>query len=295
MQDKMQRLLAEPGMLTEPISQPVVFNEALLKSALNEFAGKTAVVTGSTSGIGLGIARSFAQVGMNVVLNGFGNADEIEATRAGIESMFGVKAIYSAADMAKAGDIGRMIVDAQSAFGKVDIMVNNAGIQHVEAIETFPPEKWDAIIAINLTSAFHAIRAVIPGMKARKWGRIINVASAHGLVASPYKSAYVAAKHGIVGLTKTVALETAEHGITCNAICPGYVLTPLVQKQIPDTARARGISEADVVKNVLLTAQPTKQFVTVEQLGGLAVFLASQAASSMTGAALPVDGGWTAH
>jgi 3-hydroxybutyrate dehydrogenase len=291
----MERLLDEPHMLTEKMKQSVAFNELCLKSVLNEFAGQTAVITGSTSGIGLGIARSFAQVGMNIVLNGFGNSDEIETTRREIENMFGVKAIYSGADMSKADDITAMIADTERAFGHVDILVNNAGIQHVEAIETFPPAKWDAIIAINLTSAFHAIRAVVPSMKARKWGRIINVASAHGLVASPFKSAYVAAKHGIVGLTKTVALETAEHGITCNAICPGYVLTPLVQKQIPDTAKARGISEADVIKNVLLYAQPTKQFVTVEQLGGLAVFLSSRAGGSITGTALPVDGGWTAH
>jgi len=295
MQMKMERLLDEPHMLTEKMEQPVTTNEICLRSALSEFAGRTAVVTGSTSGIGLGIARSFAQVGMNIVLNGFGDRDEIETTRTGIETTFGVKAIYSGADMSKADDITGMIAGAAKAFGQIDILVNNAGIQHVEAIETFPPAKWDAIIAINLTSAFHAIRAVIPGMKARKFGRIINVASAHGLVASPFKSAYVAAKHGIVGLTKTVALETAEHGITCNAICPGYVLTPLVQKQIPDTAKARGISEADVIKNVLLYAQPTKEFVTVEQLGGLAVFLSSHAAGSITGAALPVDGGWTAH
>lgn len=295
MQTRMEQLIDDPAMLTGKLPQPVTYNDSCLKSVVNEFAGRTAIVTGSTSGIGLGIARSFAQVGMNVMLNGLGNRDEIEETRHGIEDMFGVKALYSAADMSKADDISRMIGQANNAFGHVDIMVNNAGIQHVEAIETFPPAKWDAIIAINLTSAFHAIRAVLPGMKARKFGRIINVASAHGLVASPFKSAYVAAKHGIVGLTKTVALETAEHGVTCNAICPGYVLTPLVQKQIPDTAKARGITEAEVIKNVLLYAQPTKQFVTVEQLGALAVFLSSNAAASITGAAMPVDGGWTAH
>ena len=295
MQMKMERLITEPSMLTEKLAQPITHNMAVLNSIANEFAGRNAIITGSTSGIGLGIARSFAQVGMNVMLNGLGNRDEIEGVRSGIESMFGVKARYSPADMSKADDITRMIAETQDAFGQVDVLINNAGIQHVEAIETFPPAKWDQIIAINLTSAFHAIRAVVPQMKARKWGRIINVASAHGLVASPFKSAYVAAKHGIVGLTKTVALETAEHGITCNAICPGYVLTPLVQKQIPDTAKARGITEAEVIKNVLLYAQPTKQFVTVEQLGGLAVFLTSNAASSITGTALPVDGGWTAH
>lgn len=280
---------------TDKVMQTASLSASSHRSMLGDLAGRTAIVTGSTSGIGLGIARSFAQVGMNVVLNGFGDRDAIEAIRADIEGLFGVKTIYSAADMSKADDITGMVADAGKTFGNVDVLVNNAGIQHVEAIETFPPAKWDAIIAINLTSAFHAIRAVIPGMKARKWGRIINVASAHGLVASPFKSAYVAAKHGIVGLTKTVALETAEHGITCNAICPGYVLTPLVEKQIPDTARARGISETDVINNVLLYAQPTKQFVTVEQLGGLAVFLSSHAAASITGTALPVDGGWTAH
>ena len=292
---QMDHLITDPTMLTKKLEQPVAHNESCLRSVANEFAGRNAIITGSTSGIGLGIARSFAQVGMNVMINGFGPAGEIEATRRDIEGMFGVKAVYSGADMAKAGDIGQMVAEANSAFGQVDVLVNNAGIQHVEAIETFPPAKWDAILAINLTSAFHAIRAALPGMKARRWGRIINVASAHGLVASPFKSAYVAAKHGVIGLTKTVALEAAEHGVTCNAICPGYVLTPLVQKQIPDTARARGITEAEVIKNVLHTAQPTKQFVGVEQLGALAVFLASHAASSITGASLPVDGGWTAH
>lgn len=294
-QMNMHMLVDDASLLSQRISQPISANELCLKSVLDEFAGKTAVVTGSTSGIGLGIARSLAGVGMNVVLNGLGPADEIEATRAGLEDGFGVGAIYSAANMAKPDEIGGMIAIAEKAFGNVDVLVNNAGIQHVEKIETFPPEKWDAILAINLTSAFHATRAVIAGMKERGWGRVVNVASAHGLVASPYKSAYVAAKHGMIGFTKSVALETAEHGITVNAICPGYVLTPLVQKQIPDTAKARGISEAEVVKDVLLHAQPTKTFVTVEQIGGLAVFLCSRAAASITGAALPVDGGWTAQ
>jgi 3-hydroxybutyrate dehydrogenase len=272
-----------------------VNTQAIYRISGGELTGKSAVVTGSTSGIGLGIAKAFAQAGINVMLNGFGNKNEIEATRSGLESEFRVKAVYSAADMSKPKDITAMIDEAVKTFGAVDILVNNAGIQHVEAIETFPPEKWDAIIAIDLSSAFHAIRAVVPGMKARKWGRIINIASAHGLVASPFKSAYVAAKHGVLGLTKTVALETAEHGITVNAICPGYVLTPLVQNQIPETAKARGISEEAVVRDVLLHAQPTRQFVTTEQLGALATFLCTPGADSMTGTALPVDGGWTAQ
>jgi 3-hydroxybutyrate dehydrogenase len=264
-------------------------------SARMDFSGLAAIVTGSTSGIGLGIARVFADMGMDVMLNGFGDAATIEMTRAAIENDFGVKALYSAADMSKPADITRMVADAQDALGKVDVLVNNAGIQHVEAIETFPPDKWDAIIAINLSAAFHATRAVVPSMKSRKFGRIVNIASAHALVASPFKAAYVAAKHGILGLTKTVALETAEHGITVNAICPGYVLTPLVEKQIPETAKARGISEEAVVRDVLLHAQPTRQFVTTEQIGALAAFLCTDAAASITGTALPVDGGWTAQ
>jgi 3-hydroxybutyrate dehydrogenase len=260
-----------------------------------ELAGKSAIVTGSTSGIGLGIARTFAKAGMNIMLDGFGEKSEIECSRTGIERTFGVAAAFSAADMSKPDDIARMIEEATRAFGQVDVLVNNAGIQHVEAIETFPPEKWDAVIAINLSSAFHAIRAVLAGMKERRWGRIINVASAHSLVASPYKSAYVAAKHGVLGLTKSVALEAAEFGVTVNAICPGYVLTPLVEKQIPETARARGISEDEVVKQVLLAAQPTRQFVTTEQVGAVAQFLCTEAAASITGTALPIDGGWTAQ
>ena len=258
-----------------------------------ELAGKSAIVTGSTSGIGLGIAHAFAEAGMNVMLNGFGEKAEIERSRTEIERTFGVEAAFSAADMSKPDDIARMIEEATQAFGQVDVLVNNAGIQHVEAIETFPPEKWDAVIAIDLSSAFHGIRAVLAGMKERRWGRIINVASAHGLVASPYKSAYVAAKHGVLGLTKTVALEAAEFGVTVNAICPGYVLTPLVEKQIPETAKARGISEEQVIKQVLLAAQPTRQFVTTEQVGAVALFLCTEAAASITGAALPIDGGWT--
>jgi 3-hydroxybutyrate dehydrogenase len=256
---------------------------------------KCAVVTGSTSGIGLGIAEALAAAGMNIVLNGFGDAAEIERIRASLSGQHGIRTLYSSADMSKPADVTGMIGDAHRAFGDVAVLVNNAGIQHVEAVESFPPEKWDAILAINLSSAFHAIRAVVPGMKARRWGRIINVASAHGLVASPFKSAYVAAKHGLVGLTKTIALETAEHGITVNAVCPGYVLTPLVQKQIPETAKARGISEEEVVRDVLLHAQPTRQFVGTDQLGALVRFLCTDAAASMTGTALPVDGGWTAQ
>lgn len=260
-----------------------------------ELVGKTALVTGSTSGIGLGIARAFALAGMNVVINGFGAADQIETTRQSLADETGAEIVYLPADMSKPSDILRMNEEARRRFGQVDVLVNNAGIQHVEAIETFPTEKWDAILAIDLSSAFHTMRDVIPAMKAQRWGRIINIASAHGLVASPFKSAYVAAKHGLLGLTKAVALEVAEHGVTVNSICPGYVLTPLVQKQIPETARARGISEAEVIRDVLLHAQPTRQFVTVEQIGALALFLCSDAAASMTGCALPVEGGWTAQ
>jgi 3-hydroxybutyrate dehydrogenase len=264
-------------------------------TARPQLKGKAAIVTGSTSGIGLGIARAFASQGMDVMLNGFGEAAEIKRTRGSIEKKFGVKTAFSGADMSKPADIEAMVEAAQRAFGKVDVLVNNAGIQHVEPVETFPVAKWNAIIAINLSAAFHAIRAVVPEMKSRKWGRIINVASAHALVASPYKSAYVASKHGVLGLTKTVALETAEHGITVNAICPGYVLTPLVEKQIPETAKARGITEEAVVRDVLLHAQPTRQFVTTEQIGALSVFLCTDAAASITGAALPIEGGWTAQ
>ena len=264
-------------------------------AAGGDLQGKTALVTGSTSGIGLGIARAFAAKGANLMLNGFGTMNDIEAIRQGLESSFGIKTAFSAADMTKPADIAAMIADAGMAFGTIDVLVNNAGIQHVEAIETFPPEKWDAIIAISLSAAFHAIRLVVPGMKARKWGRIINVASAHALVASPFKSAYVAAKHGVLGLTKTVALETAEYGITANAICPGYVLTPLVEKQIPETAHARMLTEDQVIRDVLLKAQPTHKFVTIEEIGALAVFLCSSCAKSITGAALPIEGGWTAQ
>jgi 3-hydroxybutyrate dehydrogenase len=255
---------------------------------------RSAVVTGSTSGIGLAYARAFASEGANVVINGFGKPDEIEAERAKIESDFGVKALYSPADMMKPDEIGEMIAIAGRAFDGPDILVNNAGIQHVSPIEDFPVEKWNQIIAINLSSAFHTIRAAVPGMKRRKWGRIIQTASAHSLVASPFKSAYVSAKHGIAGLTKTVALEVATDGITVNCISPGYVWTPLVEKQIPDTMKARGMTKEQVINDVLLAAQPTKQFVTVDQVAALAVFLCSDAAASITGANISMDGGWTA-
>ncbi|WP_299588083.1 3-hydroxybutyrate dehydrogenase [uncultured Tateyamaria sp.] len=256
---------------------------------------RTAIITGSTSGIGLGIVEAFAARGMNIMLNGFGDADEIEATRAALDAVSDGTVAYHGADMTKPEEIEDLIRTTETMFGAVDVLVNNAGIQHVSPVEDFPLAKWDAIIAINMSSAFHTIRAALPGMKARKWGRIINVASAHGLVASPFKSAYVTAKHGIVGLTKTVALEAAADGVTVNAVCPGYVLTPLVEGQIPDTAKARGLTEEEVKRDVLLAAQPTKEFVTVEQLGALCTFLASDGAASMTGTALPVDGGWVAH
>ena len=257
--------------------------------------GKTVLVTGSTSGIGEGIAEEFAAHGCNIVLNGFGDPAEIEALRTRIAEMHGVVVRFDSADMSKADAIEEMITRTIREFGAVDVLVNNAGIQHVAPIEEFPVDKWNAIIAIDLVAAFHTIRNTLPTMKQRRWGRIINVASAHALVASPFKSAYVAAKHGMAGLTKSVALEVAERGITVNAVCPGYVLTPLVQKQIPDTAKARGITEEQVVRDVLLAAQPTKRFVGVNEVAALAVFLASDAAASITGAILPVDGGWTAH
>lgn len=257
--------------------------------------GKTAVVTGSTSGIGLGIAEGFAKEGINLVLNGFGDAAEIETIRAGLASKFGIKVTYDGADMSKPEQIEAMMKKAAADFGGVDILVNNAGIQHVCPVEDFPTAKWDAIIAINMSSAFHTTKMAVPYMKSKGWGRIINVASAHAMVASPFKSAYVASKHGIMGFTKTVALEVAEKGITCNAICPGYVLTPLVEKQIPDTAKARGMTEEQVKKDVLLAAQPTKQFVTTAQVAGTAIFLCSDSAASITGTNIMVEGGWTAH
>ncbi len=256
--------------------------------------GKTAIITGSSSGIGLGMAEAFAKAGVNLVMNGIEPFDQVADDVARIEQL-GVKAVYSPANMMKPDQIRAMVALAEETFGGVDILVNNAGIQFVSPIDDFPEEKWDAIIAINMSAAFHTIKAALPGMKRRAWGRIINLVSAHGLVASPYKAAYVTAKHGMIGLTKTVALEVAEQGITVNAICPGYVWTPLVERQIPDTAAARGMTEQQVIEEVLLKAQPTKTFVSVEQLGGLALFLCSDAAASMTGASLPVDGGWTAQ
>ena len=257
--------------------------------------GKTALVTGSTSGIGLGIAETLAKSGANLIINGFGDAGEIEQLRARLAAAHAVKVIFSPADMSNSGSIQTMMDMAKDQFGGIDILVNNAGIQHVAPIDEFPIDKWNAIIAINLSAAFHTTRLALPYMKKKQWGRIINIASAHALVASPFKSAYVAAKHGIAGLTKTVALEVAEQGITVNAVCPGYVLTPLVEKQIPDTAKARGITEEQVRRDVLLASQPTKQFVTVEQVAALVEFLCTEAAASITGAVLPIEGGWTAH
>jgi 3-hydroxybutyrate dehydrogenase len=257
--------------------------------------GKVSLVTGSTSGIGLGIARALAAQGSSVVLNGLGKADEIVATTRALSDDYGVQAFHSPADMSRADSIAEMIETTRKIHGRIDILVNNAGIQHVAPIQEFPAAKWDAIIAINMSSAFHTIRLALPAMLANKWGRIINISSAHGLVASPFKSAYVTAKHGIIGLTKTVALETAEQGITCNAICPGYVYTPLVEAQIDGQAKAHGIPRDQVIRDVLLAQQPNKKFATIEELGALTVFLASDAAASITGIALPVDGGWTAH
>jgi 3-hydroxybutyrate dehydrogenase len=257
--------------------------------------GRVALVTGSTSGIGLAIARALAAAGANVMLNGFGAAAEIAKTKAAIESDHGIKACYSAADMASPDAIAEMIAATMADLGRLDILVNNAGIQHVTPLDRFPVEKWDQIMAINLSSAFHTTRLALPAMRKQKFGRIINVASAHGLVASPFKGAYVAAKHGIIGLTKVTALETAEEGITCNAICPGYVYTPLVEAQIDGQAKAHGISRDQVIRDVLLAQQPNKRFATVEEIGALTVFLAGNAAVSITGAALPLDGGWTAH
>jgi 3-hydroxybutyrate dehydrogenase len=301
MQPSMPSSETSPKMKTTNSTRPTFLDR--------ELVGRNAIITGSTSGIGLGIARAFAEAGMNVMLNGLGELGEIETIRSEIEHICprvvatcedlsqrcGVRALYSPANMTRPDEIAAMVAEAREAFGSVDIVVNNAGVQHVEAIESFPVDKWNAILVINLTSAFHSIRAALPDMKARGYGRIINVASAHALVASPYKSAYVAAKHGLLGLTKTVALETAEHGITANAICPGYVLTPLVEKQIPETAKARGLTAEQVIRDVLLHAQPTRKFVTTDEIGALAVFLCTSLAGSITGTALPIEGGWTSQ
>jgi 3-hydroxybutyrate dehydrogenase len=259
-------------------------------------AGKVAVVTGSTSGIGLGIARSFAQAGADVVINGLGKPEDIERVLSELEwDNPGSRIVYNGANLMKGEDAATLVQQTLDGFGRVDILVNNAGIQHVSPIEHFPPEKYEAIIALNLSAAWYTTRAAFESMKQNGFGRIINVASAHGLVASPFKSAYVAAKHGVVGLTKTVALEGAEHNITCNAICPGYVWTPLVENQIDDTAKARGLTRDEVIRDVLLAAQPNKRFADVDELGALAVFLCGPGGTSITGTALPVDGGWTAH
>jgi 3-hydroxybutyrate dehydrogenase len=258
-------------------------------------AGKVAIVTGSTSGIGLGIARALAEAGSAVVLNGLGDMDEVKRTRVALEEATGVRVTYDPANLMDPTETAGLVTRTERQFGRVDILVNNAGIQHVSPIEDFPAEKWNAILALNLSAVFHATKAAFKGMKERKFGRIINVASAHGLVASPFKSAYVAAKHGVVGLTKVAALEGAEFNVTANAICPGYVWTPLVEKQIDDQAKAHNISRDKVIRDVLLVNQPNKKFATVEEMGALAAFLASDLAASITGTALPVDGGWTAH
>jgi len=265
------------------------------KAAPRTLEGKVAIVTGSTSGIGLGIAGALAEQGAMIVLNGLGDQEEIATLCHVLGARFDVPVRYDAADMSDAMAIGDMIERTRRAFGPVDVLVNNAGIQHVAAIEDFPVAKWDAIMAINLSAAFHATRAVLPEMKLRGWGRIINLASAHGLIGSPFKSAYVAAKHGIVGLTKVTALEAAEHGITCNAVCPGYVWTPLVEQQVAGQAEAHKLSREDVIRKVFLAEQPTRRFATIEEVAGTVAFLCGTAAASITGVALPVDGGWTAH
>jgi len=260
-----------------------------------QFAGKTALVTGSTSGIGRAIAERFAQEGAQVVLNGFGDAREIEALRAGLERDHGIKAMYHGADMTRPVEIAAMVAEASRVFGNVDILVNNAGIQHVAPVDEFPIEKWDAIIAINLSAAFHSTRAVLPGMKQAGWGRIVGIGSIHSLIASPFKSAYVAAKHGMLGFMKAVALEVAEAGITANTICPGYARTALIENQIQDQSKAHGIPPENVVRDIILAFQPTKKFVQLEELSSLVLFLSSDAAASITGAAIPIDGGWTAR
>lgn len=261
----------------------------------NDLKGQVAVISGSTSGIGLALARAVASRGGDVVLNGLGDPSEIERTRAELEASCGVRVRYHAADMLKGDEVGDMVAYAKHQLGRLDILVNNAGIQHVEAVEKFPSDQWEKIIAINLSSTFYATRAAIPIMKAQGRGRIVNIASAHGLVASPFKSAYVAAKHGVIGFTKTVALELAQDNITCNAICPGFVETPIVEKQIADQARTRGISKEQVLKDVILAAQPTKRFVTTDELAGIFLYLVSDLGASANGASFSIDGGWTAQ
>ena len=273
---------------TPPATRPAMH-------AMQALTGRTAIVTGSTSGIGLGIAQALAAQGANLVINGFGPADEIERQRRDMAREHGVEVLFSGADLSQPDKVAELIETATGEFGQVDILVNNAGIQHVAPIESFPPEKWDAVLAINLSAAFHATRAVFAGMKQRRWGRIVNVSSAHGLIASPFKAAYVTSKHGVIGLTKVVALEGAEFGVTCNAVCPGYVWTPLVEKQIDGQAKAHNISREQVIRDVMLAQQPNKRFVTVEELGALVAFLCGPGGQSITGTALPVDGGWTAH
>jgi 3-hydroxybutyrate dehydrogenase len=258
-------------------------------------SAKTAIVTGSTSGIGLGIAQALARAGNNIVLNGFGNADEIKAITADLHAQTGVQVTYSDADMSRPAEISKMVQETEARFGAVDILVNNAGVQFVAPLDEFPDARWEQILAINLSSNFYAIKAVLPGMKRRNAGRIVNIASAHGLVASPFKGAYVAAKHGVLGLTKVVALEVATTPITCNAVCPGYVRTPLVEGQIADQAKAHNLSEEEVVRDVILASQPNKRFVELSQLADLVLFLCSDAAGSITGTALPIEGGWTAR
>ncbi|QTH19610.1 3-hydroxybutyrate dehydrogenase [Rhizorhabdus wittichii] len=257
--------------------------------------GKTALITGSTSGIGLAYAKALAAEGANVVINGFGDADAIEAERKALEAASGARALYSGHDLTKVDQIEAMMAEAAAAFGGVDILINNAGVQHVAPVEEFPVDKWNLIIALNLTSAFHTTRLALPGMKAKRWGRIIQTASAHSLVASPFKAAYVTAKHGLAGFTKTVALEAATFGVTANCISPGYVWTPLVENQIPDTMKARGMTREQVMNDVLLAGQPTKQFVTVEQVAAMALYLCRDEASAITGANMSIDGGWTAQ
>jgi 3-hydroxybutyrate dehydrogenase len=274
---------------------PLPANQAARLPVARPLDGRVAVVTGSTSGIGLGIATALAEAGAMIVLNGFGDAAEIENVQHVLTARHDVAVRYDAADMSDPDAVTAMMAQTAATFGPVDILVNNAGIQHVEAIDTFPPEKWDAILAINLSAVFHATRAALPAMKRRGWGRIVNVASAHGLIGSAFKSAYVAAKHGVVGFTKVTALEAAEHGVTCNAVCPGYVWTPLVEKQVAAQAVAHGLSEEDVVKKVFLADQPTRKFATVTEIAGTVAFLCGPFAGSITGTTIAVDGGWTAH